>query len=62
MRDVSLFLYPGGEMAYAEFTQDYASDRLSSTARKQLYWKRQGDDWHIVLERSQDAPTRYATR
>jgi murein L,D-transpeptidase YafK len=62
VRDASLFLYPGGEMAYAEFTQDYASDRLSSTARKQLYWKLQAGNWHIVLEQSQDAPARYANR
>jgi murein L,D-transpeptidase YafK len=63
MRDVSLFIYPGGEMAYAEFIQDYASDRLSSTARKRLYWKLLDGNWRIVLEKSEDAPNSlYATR
>ena len=62
VRDTSLFLYPGGEMAYTEFTQDYASDRLASTTRKQLYWKLQEGTWRIVLEKSQDASPRYAKR
>ena len=63
IRDASLFIYPGGEMAYAEFTQDYASDRLASTSIKQLYWKRQEGRWRIVLEKSQDAPnSRIAAR
>lgn len=63
MRDVSLFIYPGGEMAYAEFIQDYASDRLSSTSRKRLYWKLLDGNWRIVLEKSEDAPNSlYATR
>lgn len=61
LRDASLFLYPGGEMAYTEFIQDYASDKLSSTVRKQLYWKLHDGNWRIVLEKSQDAPpSRYA--
>lgn len=63
VRDASLFIYPGGEMAYAEFTQDYASDRLSSTSRKQLFWKLHEGEWRIVLEKSLDAPTSsYAAR
>ncbi len=63
VRDASLFIYPGGEMAFAEFTQDYASDKLASTAGKQLFWKQHEGDWRIVLEKSQDAPTpRFATR
>lgn len=57
LRNTSLFLYPGGEMAYAEFTQDYLSDRLSSLSNKQLYWKRHEGQWRIVLEQSQDTPT-----
>ncbi|HNQ03256.1 MAG TPA: L,D-transpeptidase family protein [Thiobacillaceae bacterium] len=52
LRDASIFLYPGGDMAYAEFTQDYFSDRLSSVSRKQMYWKRHTDGWRIVLEKS----------
>lgn len=55
LRDVSLFLYPNGEMAYAEFTQDYASDRLASVSNKQIYWKRQDQQWRIVLEKVRDA-------
>jgi len=64
LRGTSLFLYPGGEMAYTEFTQDYTSDRLSSLSNKQLYWKRHDDNWRIVLEKSQDTPvdTRLAKR
>lgn len=63
VRDASLFIYPGGEMAYATFTQAYASDRLSSTSIKQLYWKQHAGDWRIVLEKTQDAPSpRLATR
>lgn len=63
VRDASLFIYPGGEMAYAEFTQDYASDRLNSIVRKQLYWKLHEGNWRIVLERSLDVPaSRLATR
>ncbi|MEW5770440.1 MAG: L,D-transpeptidase family protein [Pseudomonadota bacterium] len=56
LRDVSLFLYPGGEMAYAEFTQDYASDKLNGTSRKRLYWKPENGRWRIVLEKSIDQP------
>jgi murein L,D-transpeptidase YafK len=63
VRDASLFLYPGGEMAFAEFTQDYASDKLTSTAGKELFWKLQEGEWRIVLEKSQDVPApRLATR
>lgn len=63
VRDASLFIYPGGEIAYAEFTQDYASDRLASTSRKQLFWKLHEGEWRIVLEKSQDAlNSSYATR
>jgi murein L,D-transpeptidase YafK len=57
VRDTSLFIYPGGEMAYASFTQDYASDKLNSTSRKQLYWKLQEGNWRIVLEKTQDPST-----
>lgn len=57
VRDASLFIYPGGETAYSEFIQDYASDRLNSTARKQLFWKLQNGEWHIALEKSEDVPS-----
>lgn len=57
VRDASLFLYPGGEMAYAEFTQDYASDRHTSLSSKQIFWKLHDGDWRIVLEKSQSVPT-----
>lgn len=57
LKDISLFLYPGGDMAYTEFTQIYRSNALNSTVRKRLYWKRQDDAWKIALERSAPAPT-----
>ena len=56
LQDVSLFLYPGGEMAYAEFTQRYDSDKLSSLSRKRLYWRMENGQWRIALEKSLDAP------
>ncbi|MEW6677568.1 MAG: L,D-transpeptidase family protein [Pseudomonadota bacterium] len=63
LRDASLFLYPGGEMAFAEFTQEYASDKLASTTRKQIFWKRQNDQWRIVLEQAREtSDARIATR
>lgn len=63
VRDVSLFIYPGGEMAYTEFVQDYASDRLSSTSRKQLFWKLLDGHWRIALEKSEDlSKSQFATR
>lgn len=63
IRDTSLFIYPGGEMAYTEFIQDYASDKLSSTSHKQLFWKLQDGHWRIVLEKSEALPTnQYAQR
>ncbi len=64
--DVSLFLYPGVEdgktMAYAEFTQRYSSDRLSSVSRKRLYWRMDEGQWRIVMERTSELPTRLAQR
>ncbi|MEW5787921.1 MAG: L,D-transpeptidase family protein [Pseudomonadota bacterium] len=56
LRDVSLFLYPGGEMAYSEFTQGYESDKLSNLSRKRVYWHREGGKWRIVLEKALDLP------
>lgn len=64
--DVSLFLYPAAEdgytMAYAEFTQRYSSDRLSSVSRKRLYWRLEEGQWRIVMERTSELPTRLAQR
>jgi murein L,D-transpeptidase YafK len=56
LRDLSVFVYPGGNLAYAEFVQEYASDRLTSTDRKRQYWQRQGQRWRILLEVSGDDP------
>lgn len=56
LQDVSLFLYPGGEMAYAEFTQRYDSDKLSSVSRKRLYWRPEQGQWRIALEKAVDMP------
>ncbi len=66
LEDVSLFLYPGVEdgkpMAYAEFTQRYSSDRLSSVSRKRLYWQLDAGHWRIVMEKTSELPTRLAQR
>ncbi len=66
VEDVSLFLYPGSDdgniMAYAEFTQRYSSDRLSSVSRKRLYWRMDEGQWRIVMERTSELPTRLAQR
>ncbi len=57
LSDVSLFLYPGGDMAYAEFTQRYSSDKLSSLSNKRLYWRQEKGAWRVALEKAQDLPT-----
>jgi hypothetical protein len=63
LRDASLFIYPGGEMAYAEFLQDYESDRFHSTSLKRMYWKKNNGQWRIALEISDKAPnSKLATR
>lgn len=56
LNDVSLFLYPGGEMAYTEFTQRYSSDKLSSLSSKRLYWRQEKGAWRVALEKTQDIP------
>lgn len=56
LNNVSLFLYPGGEMAYTEFTQGYSSDKLSSHTSKRLYWKQEKGAWRVALEKSHDIP------
>jgi len=56
LNDVSLFLYPGGEMAYTEFTQRYSSDKLSSLSSKRLYWRQEKGAWRVALEKAQDIP------
>lgn len=56
LNDVSLFLYPGGEMAYTEFTQGYSSNKLSSHSSKRLYWKQEKGAWRVALEKSHDIP------
>lgn len=63
LEDVSLFIYPGGEMAYSEFTQRYSSDKLSSTARKKVYWRMEHGQWRIAMENAAEIPApRYAQR
>ncbi|OYY92574.1 MAG: hypothetical protein B7Y41_15455 [Hydrogenophilales bacterium 28-61-23] len=56
LTDVSLFLYPGGDMAYTEFTQRYSSDKLSGLSSKRLYWRQENGGWRIALEKAQDIP------
>lgn len=67
LRDISLFLYPNGDrstaakpenaadMAYAEFHQGYASDRLASQSLKRLFWRHEEGEWRIALESAQEA-------
>ncbi len=64
LQDVSLFIYPGGEMAYSEFTQRYSSDKLSSTARKKIYWRMENGQWRIAMESASELPatSSYAQR
>lgn len=66
LKDISLFLYPGSEngnpVAYAEFTQRYSSDRLSSVSRKRLYWRLDDGHWHIVMEKTSELPIQLAQR
>jgi murein L,D-transpeptidase YafK len=56
LSDVGLFLYPGGDMAYAVFTQRYNSDKLSSLSTKEQYWRHEKGAWRVALEKSQDIP------
>ena len=56
LQDLSLFLYPGSEIAHAEFTQQYDSDKLSSLSRKRLYWRTEQGQWRIALEKAVDMP------
>ena len=62
LEDVSLFLYPGSNMAYAEFTQRYSSDRLASLSRKRLYWRMEEGQWRIAMERNSELSTQLAQR
>ena len=57
LQDVSLFLYPGGNMAYTEFTQRYDSDKLAGVSQKRLYWRQEAGKWRIALEKAIDTPS-----
>jgi murein L,D-transpeptidase YafK len=57
LQDVSLFLYPGGNMAYTEFTQRYDSDKLAGVSQKRLYWRQEAGQWRIALEKAIDTPS-----
>ncbi len=60
LEDISLFLYPGSNMAYAEFTQRYSSDRLASLSRKRLYWRMEEGQWRIAVEKNSELSTQLA--
>jgi murein L,D-transpeptidase YafK len=62
LNDTSLFLYSGGDMAVANFSQHYASDKLTNVTQKRLYLRQERDDWRIALETSLEPPARYAQR
>ncbi|KAF0102272.1 MAG: hypothetical protein FD187_555 [bacterium] len=55
LSDVNLFLYPDGDMAYAEFRQHYASDKLSGQSSKRLFWRMEDGAWRVALETSAEA-------
>lgn len=52
LEDVSVFLYPSGDMAVITFRQDYRSDKLQSNTLKRLYLRLEGERWQIALERN----------
>lgn len=57
LSDVSLFVYPGNDLAVVTFTQTYASDKHRDVSRKRLYLKRDREQWRITLEKAlQSAP------
>lgn len=66
LEDISLFIFPasadGHAVAYSEFTQRYSSDRLSSVARKRLYWHLDNHQWRVVMEKTSELPTQIAQR
>lgn len=57
LSDISLFLFNGGKMAYAEFIQHYNSNMLSSYSGKRLYWQLEKGGWRVALEKTYDFPT-----
>ena len=49
--DISLFRYPGERMILAEFTLDYHSDNFDFAAKKEQYWRQDGEgQWRIFRE------------
>jgi murein L,D-transpeptidase YafK len=56
LSNINLFLFDNGEMAYADFTQRYESNKLASTSNKRLYWKLEQGAWRVALEKAQDIP------
>ncbi|MFZ5484978.1 MAG: L,D-transpeptidase Cds6 family protein [Pseudomonadota bacterium] len=57
LSDLSLFVYPEGDLAVINLTQDYESDNLSDITRKRLYLQREQGRWRIALEKAlQSAP------
>jgi murein L,D-transpeptidase YafK len=62
LKDLSLFLYPGADMAYVDFTQHYSSDRLASRSQKRLYLQREAGQWRIALEKATELPSLLASQ
>ncbi len=50
MDDMSLYLYPKGDIAVLSFTQNYRSDTFSDTTRKRVYFQLENGQWRIALE------------
>lgn len=51
LSDISLFLYPGEDLAVVNFTQTYDSDKHRDLTRKRVYLKQERGQWRIALEK-----------
>ncbi len=63
LSDVSLFLYPGNDLAVITLTQSYDSDKHRDVSIKRLYLKLENGDWRIDYEKTlQTAPAVASSR
>ena len=51
VRDISMLRYPGkDDLVIVTFEQNYRSNNMSNTAKKQQYWTHEGKNWKILYE------------
>ena len=51
LSDLSVFTYPGDDLAVISFSQRYQSDSFNSQASKRQFWQRESDGrWRIISE------------